>query len=167
LIFYSACALHDMLLRHEVFWVFSFPIVQLATLAFMVIVVYATMRFKLIDVDIVLGVSVYYMLLTLGTASIYKFVENLLENTLKNHVSSDTWWAQMLPAFVVALLIGPFREIVQRLIDWLFLDPSYRKLKVFRAPNFQFLTLDSRIDELTALRDELSFVIDREKAGKK
>ena len=164
LIFYSACALHDMLLRHEVFWIFSFPIVQLATLVFMIIVVYATMRFKLIDVDIVLGVSVYYMLLTLGTASIYKFVENFLENTLKNHVSSESWWAQMAPAFVVALLIGPFREIIQWVIDRLFLDPSYRPLKIFRTPNFQFLTLDSRIDELTKLRDELTFLIDHKKA---
>jgi len=162
-VFYCFCAVHDILLRSQVFWIFSFPIVQIATLAFMIIVVYATMRFRLIDVDIVLGVSVYYMLLTMGTAFVYKTVEYFLENYLKNYINIDSWWIQMIPAFVVALMIGPVREVIQRFIDFIFLDPEYRTMKIFRSPNIQFLLLDSRIEELTSLRDEMSRLVESTK----
>ncbi len=153
--FYCLCALHDMLLRHQIFWIFEFPIVEWATLAFMIIVVYATMRFKLIDIDVVIGTGVYYMLLTLGTAALYKTVENILQDDLKKYIDEHSWWAQILPAFAVALLIEPANMLIQRLTEGWFLDEKFRKMSIFRTPNFQYLVLNGRVEELQKLRSEL------------
>lgn len=158
--FYCLCALHDMLLRHQIFWVFEFPIVEWATLAFMIIVVYATMRFKLIDIDVVIGTGVYYMLMTLGTAALYKTVENILQNDLQKYIDESAWWAQILPAFAVALLIAPANMLIQRLTEGWFLEPEFRKMEIFRNPNFQYLVLNGRIEELRKLRSELDRLVD-------
>jgi|GEM_PF-1529201 len=158
--FYCLCALHDMLLRHQVFWIFEFPIVEWATLAFMIIVVYATMRFKLIDIDVVIGTGVYYMLLTLGTAALYKTVENILQDDLKKYIDEHSWWAQILPAFAVALLIEPANMLIQRLTEGWFLDAKFRRMAIFRTPNFQYLVLNGRIEELKALRSELDQLLE-------
>jgi len=158
--FYCLCALHDMLLRHQIFWVFEFPIVELATLAFMIIVVYATMRFKLIDIDVVIGTGVYYMLLTLGTAALYKTVENILQNDLQKYIDETSWWAQILPSFAVALLIAPANMLIQRLTEGWFLEPDFRKMEIFRNPNFQYLVLNGRVEELRKLRSELDRLVD-------
>jgi len=158
--FYCLCALHDMLLRHQIFWVFEFPIVEWATLAFMIIVVYATMRFKLIDIDVVIGTGVYYMLLTLGTAALYKTVENVLQNDLQKYIDETSWWAQILPSFAVALLIAPANMLIQRLTEGWFLEPEFRKMEIFRNPNFQYLVLNGRVEELRKLRSELDRLVD-------
>jgi len=158
-IFYCLCTLHDQLLRHQIFWVFSFPIVDWATLAFMMILVYATMRFRLIDIDVVLSLGIYYSLLTLGTAFLYFSVENLLQNYLGAYIQLNSWWAALLPAMGVALLIGPSRGLIQKLIDRFFLLSPYRKMRLFQSPNFQFLVLDKRVNELKQLESELKTVI--------
>ncbi|HOY68017.1 MAG TPA: hypothetical protein PLP29_14100 [Candidatus Ozemobacteraceae bacterium] len=158
--FYCLCALHDMLLRHQIFWVFEFPIVEWATLAFMIIVVYATMRFKLVDIDVVIGTGVYYMLLTLGTAALYKTVENILQDDLKKYIDEHSWWAQILPAFAVALLIEPANMLIQRLTEGWFLEPKFRKMGIFRSPNFQYLVLNGKLDELRKLRSELDQLVE-------
>ncbi len=162
-VFYCLCALHDMLLRHQIFWIFEFPIVEWATLAFMIIVVYATMRFRLIDVDVFLGMGVYYTCLTLGTAVVYKSAEYFLETYLQHFVNLGSWWAQMLPAFMVALFFEPVRWVVRMLIDSLFLAGRYRKMKIFNSPNFQYLVLDSRWSELESLRDEINRILEEER----
>jgi hypothetical protein len=64
------------------------------------------------------------------------------------------------------MLVGFFQGSIQRVIDWAFLKREYQHLKIFHSPNFQFLVLDSRVDDLVNLRDELSEIIDKEKASK-
>lgn len=159
-IFYVLCSTHDQLLRAQIFWIFNFPIVDLATLAFMFIVIYSTMRFRLIDVDIVISVGIYYLFLTLGTACLYFSAENLLQNYLGAYIPLSSWWATLLPAFAVALFIGPARKLIQGIIDRIFLPPPYRKMQLFQAPNFQFLVLDGRLPELEALEGELKTVME-------
>lgn len=159
--FYCLCALHDMLLRHQLFWVFPFPIVDWAALAFMLIVMYATMRYRLLDLDVVLGIGVFYALLTFGTAAVYKGVESLLENLLEQRLGLQAWWAGLVPALVVTLVFGPLQNLIHWLIDRLFLPAEVRDRRLFHRPNFQFLVLDRRTDELKALRQDLDDIIAR------
>lgn len=163
--FYCLCAVHDMLLRHQLFWVFEFPIVEWATLAFMIIVVYATMRFRLIDIDVVIGTGVYYMLLTLGTAALYKTVENVLQSDMEKYIDESSWWAQILPSFAVALLIAPANMLIQRLTEGWFLEARFRRMSIFRSPNFQYLVLNGKVDELRRLREELDQLLDHTTAS--
>ncbi|MBF0503409.1 MAG: hypothetical protein HQM09_25055, partial [Candidatus Riflebacteria bacterium] len=158
-IFYILCALHDVLLRQQLFWIFDFPIVEWATLAFMMIVAYATLRYKLLDIDIFIGIGIYYSLMTLAIAAVYHQVENFFENTLQAFVSADSWVIQLLPAFFVALCFGLIRDISMRLTDTFFLHPEQRQMRIFREPNFQYLFLENRREELTALRDEINCLL--------
>ncbi|NLI78401.1 MAG: hypothetical protein GX442_18430 [Candidatus Riflebacteria bacterium] len=160
-VFYCLCALHDMLLRHQLFWVFPFPIVDWAALAFMFIVLYATMRYRLLDLDVVLSIGVFYSLLTVGTAVVYNGVETLLESLLERNLGMQAWWAALLPALVVAVSFGPLQKLIHWLIDRLFLPAGLRERELFRGPNFQYLVLDRRVAELKALRDDLDQVISR------
>ncbi|MFZ2957806.1 MAG: hypothetical protein WA705_13035 [Candidatus Ozemobacteraceae bacterium] len=158
-LFYVLCAVHDVLLRQQLFWIFDFPIVEWATLGFMFIVTYATLRYKLLDIDTFLGIGLYYSLMTLAVAAVYRQVENLFENTLQVVVPADSWVVKLLPAFFVALLFGLIRDLSSRLTDAFFLKPELRPLKIFRNPNFQYLVLDNRREELTTLRNELDGII--------
>lgn len=160
---YAACALHDILLRAQWFWVFDTPIVEWATLAFMIIVAYATLRYRLMDVDFVIGMGVYYILLTLATAALYKSVEAGVEAIMKHFVAGHTWWGKLLPAFMVTLSYGTLRELVSRVTDWWFLPEDIRHLKVFRNPNMHYLVLDGRTGDLKELRDEIDRLLHRAK----
>ncbi len=123
------------------------------------IVMYATMRYRLLDLDVVLSIGVFYALLTFGTAAVYKGVETLLENVLEKQLGLDTWWAGLVPALVVAVRFGPLQNLIHWLIDRVFLPAGLRDRPLFRRPNFQFLVLDHRTDDLKALRQDLDEVI--------
>ncbi|MBF0407445.1 MAG: hypothetical protein HQM10_08825 [Candidatus Riflebacteria bacterium] len=158
--FYALCSLHDVLLRQQIFWVFAFPIVEWATLSFMLIVAYATLRYQLLEMDVFLSYGIYYFLLTVAIAGVYKVVENFLDNNLKQFISLNSYWGQFLPAFVIAILIQVLRDMVMRLIDRVFLTEEQRQWKILRSPDIRFLFLDHRRDELVALRDEFNQVIE-------
>ena len=81
--------------------------------------------------------------------------ESVLENNLQRYVSLDSWWAMLLPAFVVAVTFGLLNDLSNRLRDRFFLPAHLRRMKLFRSPDFQFLVLDERREELKALRDEI------------
>ncbi len=158
---YAVCALHDILLRAQLFWVFDTPIVEWATLGFMMIVAYVTLRYRLMDVDFVIGMGVYYLLLTLATAALYKSVEAGVEAVMQQFIEGNTWWGKLLPAFIVTLCYGTLRELASRVTDWWFLPEGIRQLQVFRSPNFHYLVLDGRADELKRLRDEIDQLLER------
>lgn len=158
-LFYCVCAMHDMLLRHQVMWVFPFPIIEWATLFFMIIVVYATMRYKLLDMDLVLGIGVYYTFLTLSVAIVYKAAETLIENYLEKTLGGESLLFSLIPALMVSIFMGPISRMIQRVADKHFLERKLLSMKIFKSPNFQSLVLDSRIKELGELRDEIDVVI--------
>lgn len=158
---YAICALHDILMRQGLINGFTIPIVDWGTLGFMMVVAYVTLRYRMLDLDIVLGLSIYYSGLTLGMATAYFSFEVLLENHFQRFLGSDSLLAEFLPAMIVVMLFGPLRYVMQRLIDAWFLAADLRRFELMRGPNFLVLFLDRRTDELRALRAELDELIAR------
>jgi len=159
--FYCLCSLHDILMRKQFIYGFGTPIVEWATLVFMLIVAYTTLRYRLLEVDLVIGLGVYYSLMTVGMAIVYFAIENFAENNLQNYLPANTLLGQLVPALVVVILFGPIQYGCRRLIDAWFLDPEARALSIFHNPNFLVLVLDQRVDELRKLRDEIDLMIKR------
>lgn len=158
-LFYGICALHDILLRQQVWRVFDFTIVEWATLAFMIIVAYSSLRYRLIDIDIVLSHGIVYSLLTLSTAATYWAGENLLQNWVEPYLPINVWWFKLVPAFFVAILFGTMQYLFRRLTDALFLPGALKKLSVFQFPNFQYLFLDGRVAALKKIQGEIDTLV--------
>ncbi len=102
-----------------------YPFSSLGGLCYAVILGYAVLRYRLLDIDIALRKGLLYTLLTAALTSVFVGTVLYIQGIITRH----TDWSVILPSIistmVVALVLQPFRGRIQSVIDRRFFRTSY------------------------------------------
>lgn len=93
-----------------------FPLMILLPLS----ITYAILRYRLIDVDRVLGKAVTYAMTTAAALAAFYGLIAVLSYALRRNVQADNPWLIALYLLLLVFGLMPLRSLVQRLIDRLF-----------------------------------------------
>jgi signal transduction histidine kinase len=93
----------------------------LGTFPLPVALAFAILRYRLLDIDLVVNRSVVYGLLTAALATVYLFLISVLSNALGMAAGSGGYTVLLfLSALLIGVLVNPLRARIQRLIDQTF-----------------------------------------------
>jgi signal transduction histidine kinase len=82
---------------------------------------FAILRYRLLDIDLVVNRSVVYGLLTAALAAVYLFLISVLSNALGMAAGSGGYTTLLfLSALLIGILVNPLRARIQRIIDQTF-----------------------------------------------
>ncbi|MBI3038583.1 SpoIIE family protein phosphatase [bacterium] len=89
---------------------------------------YAILRFKLLEIDIILSVGLVYTFLTVFLAGMLELFENALQNFL--NLSGN--WAVIFSTLVIASVFSPLKDLIVRFVDYIFGKRSFDIALVMR-----------------------------------
>ncbi len=102
-----------------------------------VIVMYAIVRYRFLDIQVVIRRSlVYSLLVTLLTVGYFGLVYGL-ERILKTTLGYTSAWVSLAAFALMALTFQPLKTVIQRLVDWL----------IFRVPQEELARRMERLEE--------------------
>ncbi len=93
-----------------------FPLLILLPLS----ITYAILRYRLLDVDRVLGKALIYALTTAAALAAFYGLLNVLSYALRRTIAADNPWLIALYLLLLVFGLMPLRNLMQRLIDRLF-----------------------------------------------
>lgn len=103
----------------------AYPIGYISTLIFMAIVIYATAKVRLLDVDLaVKRNTIYYLLSTLLTGGLVSLIL-IGVKYIKVTTNYGSLWVGIVAAFIIAVLFQPLRNAIERVIDNLLFRQRY------------------------------------------
>ncbi|MFH1278759.1 MAG: SpoIIE family protein phosphatase [Candidatus Eisenbacteria bacterium] len=110
---------------------------------------HAIVRYRLLDIELIIKRSILYTLLTAFLAMTYLVFVELVSRVLRQVAGSSDIPATLLSLFLIALLFSPTRELIQRWVDRTF----YREKYEHRRTLHEFSTaLTSILDRNILLR---------------
>ncbi len=93
-----------------------------------VIVLYAIVRYRFLDIQLVIRRSlVYSILITLLTTSYFGLVY-LIERIFQNSIGYKSAWISILSFGLMALVFQPLKSAIQKLVDWLVFRSTQEEL---------------------------------------
>jgi len=103
------------------------------------LIAYVILRYKLLDINIVIRKSAVYFALTAVIASGYLFMIFILERLLRGVVSISL--VAILMAIGIALIFQPLRDFLQRWIDRLFFREKFDYYQILREFTQKMVTI--------------------------
>ena len=86
---------------------------------------FSIVKFKLMEVELVINRSLVYFLLTVFTVSIYLFFVALFQNIFSNFFSVNKTAVSVIGAFAAAVAFHPARKKIQEIVDKAFFRMSF------------------------------------------
>ncbi len=102
-----------------------YPFGYIIALFVIFVIVYAILRHRLLDIEIVIKKTVAYSLLTAGMTGIFLSVIVVSDYLFRTIYGQGSVWVGILAAFVVALVFQPLRDVIQLGIDRFFFRTRY------------------------------------------
>lgn len=135
-----------------------FPTLSLITA---LMLTYAILRYKLIEIDAIFTVSLIYTLLSVILAGIVEILENLLQD----YLSLSEGWINIISVIAIAALFAPIKEVINVIINKIF---GIEKIDVSKVIKNIITSLNdsTSVNNLyKKLSEELSFVLSCKKIG--
>ncbi len=111
-------------------WGINFPVLSYYGLPLcLLIMAYAIVKHKLLDVSIIIREGLVYSTLTLLFASFYALTILLTNSLLTSYVSFNPLLTMFVVAFISVLIFQPVKDWVQGIIDRIFFRGEYRYQK--------------------------------------
>lgn len=101
-----------------------YPFGYVPATIFILIIFYAIIKHKLMDINIVINRSIVYSLLITTITIIYLLFVLLVERFSQNIFRYNSLIVSILSAFIIAIIFVPLKNQIQKLIDRLFLKQS-------------------------------------------
>lgn len=104
-------------------WVY--PIDTLGILISAFILIYALLKYELVDVTTYFRSILVHTLLTSGATAIYIMFVLAIQNVVASFVGSSFWWFALVLALMIGMIIRPINDLVIRKLDELFYRQRY------------------------------------------
>ena len=102
----------------------DYPIDIACNLASALIIGYAVVRYRLLDIRVILARSLFYSILTASLVLVYLGIVLGLETLLKQRVGYRGSISGLIALATIAIVLLPLRNVMQRLLDRLFFRES-------------------------------------------
>jgi len=136
-------------------WNINFPVLSYGALPlWLLIMVYAIIKHRLLDISIIIREGLVYSTLTLLFAGFYALAVLFANYLFSNLVQFNPILAVLIVVFISVLVFQPLRDKVQDLFDRLFFKGEYRyqkKIEDLSAENRKLFRSLLKADKLAAL----------------
>lgn len=112
------------------------PVDNFLVVVYSLIMAYAILKHRLMDIEIVIKKTVYYSILTALLTGIFHLVivfSNLLFQGIAGYSS---FWASFVAIFSIAVIFHPLREKIQDYVDRIFSRQQYEYRKILREYSY-------------------------------
>lgn len=135
-------------------WLARYPIDQVGNVINAFLIGYAILKYKLLDIDIILRKGSFYAILTSFVVAIYFAVAVLVHTLVQARTGYDIWISVSLTGILVAVSFLPLYRVTQRQLDRFFDRKRYDYREMLRTSSKAMAsTID--LDEL------ISYIMDR------
>ena len=131
------------------------PLGALASLFVTTTTTYAIMRYRLLDIRIVLRAGLIYSLTIALLSLLFATLVPLLERLLSTSLSLPSNTGSFLIAFLIMVAFTPLRDAVQRLVDQRFFKSVYDFRKILRDAGDALAAVSDRDVLVATVRDAL------------
>lgn len=136
--------------------VYTFGIFPGLGLVMAALIGYAMLRYRLLDIDFIFGIGLVYTLLTAILAGVMELIQNLMQNLF----DANNTLAMIISTLFIAAAFSPLKDLIVRLVDYLFGKHSFNSTMVMRHLLKQMRAARDQTDVLHRLLSELKPVLD-------
>lgn len=126
------------------------PIFNIFTSIYVITIAYAILRYRLMDIEIVIKKGIVYSILMTAIVGVYSFLIFVGQNIFQTTLGVNQWFAAVLTAFVIALGYKPLETFVTDLTNQYFFRKKYDYQKTLMQSS-EAMNLLTDIDRLVRL----------------
>ena len=142
-----------------------YPIDQLGNVINSLLIGYAILKYRLLDIKIVLHKGSFYTAITGCIVAVYFAVAMLLQTVFNVRTGYATWISALIMAILVAALFHPFYQATQRRLDRLFDRKKYDYRQMLRSSSQAMASIINLDELITWILDRVSLTMGAKKAS--
>ena len=110
----------------------KYPLDIIANIIAAIIITYAILKHQLLDINVVIRKSLLYAIPTALIGVVYFLFISLALQIFSNSANGNLFVVSLIVSVFAALLVQPFRDLIQRFIDKYFFRERYNSLHMFQ-----------------------------------